>query len=419
MAEPAITAKKKLATAFSAWLEPLRNINLLALLSASTISKLGDYIFKAIISWYILNKTGSAMQMGFVLIASSLPAIILLPLSGVLLDRIPHKTALLLNNIMQALFIAGLAIVIKYDYFNLQLFFFALAIIGTLEVLAVPNVNIYLLELLPKKSLLHATNSLNLLGSQLASIAGPLIAAYFYEYIGAANGILVNSLTFLAFCILIVPIKTDAGNIQNASSSKDNLFKELLNGFNYIKTVPWMCWALFIIVIQNSVNSGVWAIGIPALVKFSLNANMKLMAIIYSMGAFGAVIGLCMAGILDIKNNRGMLLITSVITTAIGMWLLLAKQIHLVCLAGFIRGFALAFFHLYWNSIFMSEVADEHRGKVLSLFTWAALCFVPVGIGAVGIYIEYFGIEGLIQLAGASLMMLAISMLALTSIRRI
>ena len=417
MAEHTVDArhKNKPLVLLYQWLSPLLYSNLRAFICACTLSKLGDYIFKSILAWYILDTTGSVLQMGYVLIGSSIPSIILLPISGVLLDRFSKKSILFCNNLLQALAVISLAFIVHLSYFNIHLFFWGLAFIGTLEVLANPAMSSYLPELLPDKSLLHATNSLNLLGGQLSSILGPLLGAYFFKVVGVSGGILINSFTFVAFCLLIYPVQS--GQVPSKRIPKKNLIVDISQGFDYMKNVPWLFWALLIILVQNSVNSGVWAIGVPAIVKLSLQNNIDLMARIYAIGAVGSVSGLCIAGISKPNKKRGFFLIGSVMTCSHALWLMSTGNLILIYLAGFMRGFALAFFHLPWNTIFMEKIKESERGKVFSLFTMSSLCFVPIGMGLSGIVAEYFGSINLFSFSSFILLLLAILMLLNKPIR--
>ena len=55
--------------------------------SGQTISRLGDRFYQVALVWWVLEKTGSAVVMGTVLIFSEVPMLIFLLLGGALVDR--------------------------------------------------------------------------------------------------------------------------------------------------------------------------------------------------------------------------------------------------------------------------------------------------------------------------------------------
>ncbi|HJR78813.1 MAG TPA: hypothetical protein VJ821_02000 [Anaerolineales bacterium] len=58
--------------------------------SGQTNSHLGDSLYRIALSWWVLEKTGSAVAMGTVLIFSQTPLLLFLLIGGVAVDRLPR-----------------------------------------------------------------------------------------------------------------------------------------------------------------------------------------------------------------------------------------------------------------------------------------------------------------------------------------
>ena len=58
--------------------------------SGQTISRLGDSLYRIALAWWVLEKTGSAVAMGTVLVLSQIPLLIFVLIGGVVVDRFPR-----------------------------------------------------------------------------------------------------------------------------------------------------------------------------------------------------------------------------------------------------------------------------------------------------------------------------------------
>src|SRR6476660_6251148 len=55
--------------------------------SGQTLSRVGDYLYKLALAWWVLQKTGSAVAVGAALIFSFTPLLLFLLIGGVAVDR--------------------------------------------------------------------------------------------------------------------------------------------------------------------------------------------------------------------------------------------------------------------------------------------------------------------------------------------
>src|SRR6266508_3569411 len=69
-------------------LRSLRHRPFALLWTGQTTSRLGDSLYRIALSWWVLEKTGSAVAMGTVLVFSQIPLLLLI--GGVVVDRLPR-----------------------------------------------------------------------------------------------------------------------------------------------------------------------------------------------------------------------------------------------------------------------------------------------------------------------------------------
>ncbi len=64
--------------------------------TGQSLSLLGDCIFRVALAWWVLEKTGSAVAMGTLLVVSTIPMLVFLLIGGVLVDRFPRVRLMLI-----------------------------------------------------------------------------------------------------------------------------------------------------------------------------------------------------------------------------------------------------------------------------------------------------------------------------------
>ncbi len=142
--------------------------------TGQTISALGDGAFVTALSWAALQLTGSAMAMGIVVLAQTLPMILLLLLGGVIADRFPRQQVMLWSDASRAvavLLIAALGVAHLLQLWHLVLLalFF-----GTVRGFFSPAYQSIIPQLVEKGDLSSA-NSLTELSYQLYCSLGPML----------------------------------------------------------------------------------------------------------------------------------------------------------------------------------------------------------------------------------------------------
>src|SRR3954451_14111545 len=73
------------------------------------LSVLGSSLTSLALGAWVFQQTGSATQYGLVVVMAFLPGIVVTPVAGVLADRWPRGTVLIVGNVLSGLTILGLA----------------------------------------------------------------------------------------------------------------------------------------------------------------------------------------------------------------------------------------------------------------------------------------------------------------------
>ena len=83
----------------------LRNRSFVALWLGQTVSFVGDYFYFLAIPILVERLTGSALQVGLSVIASTLPMLVLGPVAGVFVDRWNRKQTMIVSDLLRAVLV--------------------------------------------------------------------------------------------------------------------------------------------------------------------------------------------------------------------------------------------------------------------------------------------------------------------------
>src|SRR5512138_1963607 len=100
-------------------LRSLKHRSFALLWLGQTLSRLGDFVYEIALSWWILQKTGSAEAMGLMWVFVITPSILLLLLGGAVGDRFPRVWLMLISDVGRALAVLIVGILAYFDQLQL------------------------------------------------------------------------------------------------------------------------------------------------------------------------------------------------------------------------------------------------------------------------------------------------------------
>ena len=184
-----------------------QNRNFRLLYTGQTISQLGDWFNTVAVFALVLDLTGSATMVAWMLIVQFLPVALVSPVAGVVVDRVDRRRLMIAADILRGLLILGLLLVRRSDQVWIAYAVMALTVSATsffepARTATIPNITSDR-ELMPANALSAATWSAMLaLG---ASIGGVVTALA-----GRNVAFVVNALSFFASAYFIAQTRYDS-----------------------------------------------------------------------------------------------------------------------------------------------------------------------------------------------------------------
>jgi hypothetical protein len=134
--------------------------------SGQTISRLGDRFYQVALVWWVLEKTGSAVVMGTVLIFFEVPMLIFVLLGGALVDRWPRLPVMMLSDLLRGLAVGVMAALAYANLLQVWHIYIISLIFGIVDAFFQPAYHASVPEIVPLEHLPSA-NSLTSLSGEI------------------------------------------------------------------------------------------------------------------------------------------------------------------------------------------------------------------------------------------------------------
>src|SRR3954451_19160287 len=155
--------------------EILRVPDARALIGASAVSQLGDWLYNAVLLGYVYAATGSAAWVGAATIFRLLPYVLLGPFGGMLADRYDKRAVLLAGDLLRCILMLALAAVVAAEVHVAAVI--ALTSLASAAGRAERPAALALLPRLGGESRLGPANALRHTVQDLGVVVGPAIGA--------------------------------------------------------------------------------------------------------------------------------------------------------------------------------------------------------------------------------------------------
>jgi hypothetical protein len=211
------------------------NRNFRLLLAGQAVSQLGDWFNSVAVFALLLDLTGSATAVAWMMILQFLPMAIVGPVAGVVVDRVDRRRLMIAADLIRGVLVLGLLLVRRPDqiwmaYLVMGLTMSAAAFFEPARTATIPNVTAAD-ELIPANAISSAAWSVMIAAG--ASIGG-LVTAVF----GRDAAFVINAASFIVSAILISRTKFDAApsaGARRGGVAMTSAIRDLREGLRYVR----------------------------------------------------------------------------------------------------------------------------------------------------------------------------------------
>ena len=351
------------------------------------------------IGWIAWELTSSATFVGFIAFINFVPSMIMGPLFGVLIDRIPIKNAAIATQFM--LFIIALSFCLSFTFGLMNEVI--LAIVSASSGLIASAYNPVRMSLGPRLVGHDSISSVVTIGAinfNLARLIGPAIGGWIITVWGVGIALLIQTLCYLPFIFALSLLSPR--ELPYSTSIKEPFLSALRSGIRHVSGNSFISRALLITAL------------FACLIRGTLEILPVIADGIFSKGAIGlglltssAGLGALSAGLAQIfmpRQKVGEIPKIAILSALAGIILIpvvgfsKSWELTIACIA--CLGFASTVSAISIQTAIQIDLNDNLRGRVMSLWIMVSMGAAAIGALIMGGLADYIGLPIALGLAG-------------------
>src|SRR5438552_13172881 len=163
---------------------------------ANVISMLGSGMNSAAVTWFILQATHSEVALGTLVVLQTLPAMLMLPFTGVVIDREDRRHLVMALDAARGLIIVGVAALAFMHRVHLWQLYLMNMLVAAGFWMFWPTITALVQELTPDSQFVHA-NTFLLAGVQGGWLIAGGLVGFVYNRIGLGGVLLIDFATYV------------------------------------------------------------------------------------------------------------------------------------------------------------------------------------------------------------------------------
>lgn len=225
---------------------------------ANMVSMIGSGMNSAAVTWYMLQATGTEIALGWLLVLQTLPAMLLMPLGGVIIDREDRRHIIMVLDAARGLVILAIAILAFFHRAQIWQLYAMAVLVAIGFWMFWPTVTALVQELTPESEFVHS-NTFLLAGVQGGWLLAGAFVGFVYNHIGLGGVLLIDFFTYVVSfsCYFLVrsgkhvvhqPIREEIIMVENAVA---RYFRDMREGYRFVRASRFLVllstsWAMFL-----------------------------------------------------------------------------------------------------------------------------------------------------------------------------
>ncbi|MDP4173389.1 MAG: MFS transporter [Bacteroidota bacterium] len=352
-------------------------------------SLVGSWMQTTAQGYLIFQLTHSPAFLGYVGFASGIPAWLFMLYGGVIADRVPRRTVLMITQsfmMILAMILAVLTFTNTVQPWHIILLAFGLGVANAFDS---PARQAFVLELIEGREDLVNAIALNSTMFNSATAIGPAVAGLTYAAFGPAWCFTINGVSFIGVIIALVMMRIKYEPTERKSK---NALAELKEGMSYVLKSQKIIRTVIILVVFFALFGISFATLVPAWAVKILHGNAATNGYLQSARGLGALIAALFIATVSHLKIKGKLLTFGMLSYPI--FLLLFSLVHYLPVSLILLvavGMAQILTFNVANALIQTLVSDDFRGRVMGIYSIGFFGFMPIGALIVGSFAEHMG----------------------------
>ncbi len=387
-----------------------RGRNFRLVFAAQAISALGTTLVPVALSFAVLDLTGSASDLGFVLGSGALALIVFMLAGGVIADRVPRPAVMIAADSARCLSQLALGVILVAAHPPVLILASLNAVAGAATAMFTPAANGLMPALVPAEQLQRA-NALQQTTTAAAGLVGPAAAGLLVVTAGPGWAIIADAVTFALSALLLSRLRLEHAPRQEPQ----HWIADLRAGWADFRSRTWFRTVVLTFAAINLFYAAYLVLG-PVVSKRYYDGAASWATVSAATGAGALVAGLVATRLQPRYPLRAALLF-SMLSALVPLAFSTRMPIWLVACAAALDGVGEVLFESLWQTTVQSHIPEQMLSRASSYDYFASLGAMPVGLAIAAPVAAVIGLRPVLLLTAALTFALLLATLAARSVR--
>jgi MFS family permease len=228
--------------------------------AANLISMVGSGMNSAAVAWYILEATHSEMALGTFAVLQTVPAMLMLPFTGVVIDREDRRRLVMWLDAIRALIIVTVAVLAFQHRVQVWQLYLMNTLVAAGFWMFWPTITALIQELTPEGQFVQS-NTFLLAGVQGGFLIAGAIVGFIYDHIGLGGVLMLDVSTYVVSFLCYFAVRRGKhivlrpeelrADIVAAETQFERFWREMREGIHFLRNhravvLLGISWALFL-----------------------------------------------------------------------------------------------------------------------------------------------------------------------------
>jgi MFS family permease len=259
------------------------------LIIANVINRFGDSVDSIAFTWLVYQITHSASWSAIIFAFNMLPAVIIQPFAGALVEGMNKKKIMVVSDIIRGIVVSILVILYLTGSIKPYILILFTLINSTVEAFRVPAGKSFTPQILDEKYFTFGT-SLNSTLSRIVELVGIGLAGVIIALFGVQTSIIIDAITFFLSCFIISTISVKEEKKEVVKLTVSSYLHTLKGGLDYVLKNPIIRNICLLMVMVNAIMVPVSSLQAP-LIQDVFKQGSTLLSVYGMSISIGMVIG--------------------------------------------------------------------------------------------------------------------------------
>ena len=350
------------------------------------LSLFGTWMQRTAEGFLIYELTHSPIYLGYVGFAMGAPAWLFMMYAGVVADRFPKRTVLMITQSFMMLLASVLAVLTFTGLIQPWHIIGLAFLLGVANSFDAPARQAFVLELVNREDLTNAI-ALNSTIFNTATAVGPAIAGITYALFGPGWCFTINAISFIGVIAALKFMKLEP---FVKLESKTSAFTDLKEGFKYIYSEKTVLTLISLVGVISIFGISYLTL-LPAWAVKIMHGDAATNGFLQSARGFGALTSaLFIASLGRFAFTGKLLTIGSLLFPILLIVFSFLELLPITLVLLFFIGFSIILIFNLANALVQRLVPDYLRGRIMGVYSFTFFGFLPIGALLMGVLAEKF-----------------------------